>query len=97
MNKLRHSKQSIVDRWTRAGLLQQCQSQSLYDEITELLDDKPFTPIVFPKLRRVFPTLVGQQIVSVQPMAKPSGMVYYPEYVGGKNLYEEIIDLADGL
>lgn len=38
--------------------------------------------IVFPKIRKVFPQLIAQQIVSVQPMALPSGLIFHLD--GGK-------------
>ncbi len=80
-------------------MLQQIESKSLYDELDGLLNDKPFDDNVFPKLSKVFPTLVGQQIVSVQPMASPQGQYHYiqPVYVGQgliSNLFDEIIKLA---
>jgi hypothetical protein len=40
-----------------------------------------FTKYVFPILRRVWPNLIANQLVSVQPMTSPSGLVFYKESV----------------
>lgn len=42
--------------------------------------------IAFPVVRRVFPSLVANDIVSVQPMSRPSGLLFYMDYMyGGLN------------
>ena len=38
-----------------------------------------FTKYVFPVLRRVWPNLIANQLVSVQPMTSPSGLIFYKE------------------
>ena len=38
-----------------------------------------FTKYVFPILRRVFPNLIANQLVSVQPMTQPVGGIFYYE------------------
>ena len=40
-----------------------------------------FTKYIFPILRRVFPNLIANEIMSVQPMTAPIGAVFYYEYV----------------
>lgn len=42
-----------------------------------------FVKYIFPILRRVFPNLIANQIVSVQPMNSPVGGVFYHEYKYG--------------
>lgn len=37
----------------------------------------------FPVVRRVFPSLIANQIVSVQPMSMPSGLMFYNDYMYG--------------
>jgi len=39
-----------------------------------------FVKYIFPILRRVFPNLIANQIVSVQPMTAPVGGIFYYEY-----------------
>ena len=34
----------------------------------------------FPQVRKVFPALVANELVSVQPMTLPSGLVFYLDY-----------------
>jgi len=56
-----------------------------------------FTKYLFPILRRVFPNLIANQIVSVQPMSGPVGGIFTYEYkydddkgtaVAGENLVQ---------
>jgi hypothetical protein len=42
-----------------------------------------FTKFIFPVLRRVFPNLIANEIVSVQPMSAPVGAVFFLDYVYG--------------
>lgn len=42
-----------------------------------------FTKFVFPVLRNVFPNLIANEIVSVQPMTAPHGAVFYLDYIYG--------------
>lgn len=42
-----------------------------------------FTKFIFPLLRRVFPNLIANQLVSVQPLSAPVGAVFYYEYKYG--------------
>lgn len=42
-----------------------------------------YTKYIFPVLRRVFPNLIANEIVSVQPMTAPVGAVFYFEYKHG--------------
>lgn len=44
-----------------------------------------YTKYIFPVLRRVFPNLIANEIVSVQPMTAPVGAVFYFEYKHGKS------------
>lgn len=39
-----------------------------------------FEAIAFPMIRRVFSTLVAQEMISVQPLAAPTGMLLYTDY-----------------
>ena len=42
-----------------------------------------FTNVAFPIVRRVFAGLVANEIVSVQPMSLPSGLLFYLDYTYG--------------
>lgn len=37
---------------------------------------RAFTKVIFPMVRRVYPTLIANEIVSVQPMTLPSGSLF---------------------
>lgn len=51
-----------------------------------------YTKYIFPVLRRVFPNLIANEIVSVQPMTGPIGAVFYFEYKYGKGKGETDAD-----
>lgn len=36
--------------------------------------------VLFPVIRRVFPSLIANQLVSVQPIQSPTGVIYYIDY-----------------
>lgn len=40
-------------------------------------------PFKFPTVKKVVPTTISQQIVSVQPMTLPSGLLFYLDYQYG--------------
>ena len=45
-----------------------------------------FTTIAFPIVRRVFGGLVANELVSIQPMNLPSGLIFYLDYTYGSNV-----------
>lgn len=45
-----------------------------------------FSNIAFPIIRRVFGGLVANEIVSIQPMSLPSGLIFYIDYTYGSNV-----------
>jgi len=45
-----------------------------------------FTNIAFPIVRRVFGGLVANELVSIQPMSLPSGLIFYLDYTYGANV-----------
>ena len=56
--------------------------QNLTEE-TRTANVGSFTKFIFPVLRRVFPNLIANEIVSVQPMTAPVGAVFYLDYIYG--------------
>jgi len=50
-------------------------------EETRAINVGYFTKFIFPVLTRVFPNLIANEIVSVQPMTAPQGAVFYLDYV----------------
>jgi len=65
--------------------------RSKMNEATQSGDIANFNKIAFPLVRRAFGQLLAQEIVSVQPMSLPSGLLFYLDYkydrakVGGTN------------
>ena len=49
-------------------------------------DVRGFTNIAFPIVRRVFGGLVANELVSIQPMSLPSGLLFYLDYTYGSNV-----------
>ena len=45
-----------------------------------------FTNIAFPIVRRVFGGLIANDLVSIQPMSLPSGLLFYLDYTYGGNM-----------
>lgn len=43
----------------------------------------PFSNFVFPAMRRIFSPTIAPQLVSVQPMTLPKGLVFYLDYTYG--------------
>jgi len=61
----------------------QCQHLLTMNEDTRTANVGSFTKFIFPILRRVFPNLIANEIVSVQPMTAPTAAVFYLDYVYG--------------
>tara|TARA_Y100001963_G_scaffold159001_2_gene260811 strand:+ start:47019 stop:48980 length:1962 start_codon:yes stop_codon:yes gene_type:complete len=49
-------------------------------------DVRGFTNIAFPIVRRVFGGLVANELVSIQPMSLPSGLLFYLDYTYGNDV-----------
>jgi hypothetical protein len=49
-------------------------------------DIRGFTNIAFPIVRRVFGGLISNELVSIQPMSLPSGLLFYLDYTYGTNV-----------
>lgn len=59
--------------------LKQFKEKHLLGEDTTTVNTAPFIKYTFPLLRRVWPSLIAPEIVSVQPMSAPVGAVFYFE------------------
>jgi len=89
----------LVEKWARTGLLRGLEEVNrenmatlLENQASQLLreantigsgDIKGFTSIAFPIVRRVFGGLVANELVSIQPMSLPSGLLFYLDYTYG--------------
>ena len=54
--------------------------------LTSSGDLRGFSNIAFPIVRRVFGGLVANELVSIQPMSLPSGLLFYLDYTYGDNI-----------
>jgi hypothetical protein len=81
--------EGIKDPYTRGvtAMLMENESQWLQslEEETKTINVGSFTKFIFPVLRRVFPNLIANEIVSVQPMTAPVGAVFFFDYKYGSN------------
>jgi hypothetical protein len=59
------------------------QAAELLKESSEMADIKGFQNIAFPIVRRVFGGLIANELVSVQPMSLPSGLLFFLDYTFG--------------
>jgi len=73
-----HLLDDIDDRFTRATTAVMLENQRLMNEIaTDTSDIAQFKRISIPLVRRIYPQLIANKIVSVQPLLGPTGLVYY--------------------
>lgn len=57
--------------------------------LTSSGDIRGFSNIAFPIVRRVFGGLVANELVSLQPMSLPSGLLFYLDYTYGSDVGDE--------
>jgi len=105
----------LVAKWSRTGLLKNLEevgkvnmARLLENEAVALrklteasttTDVAGFNKIAFPLVRRVFAQLISNELVSVQPMSLPSGLLFYLDFrsdrtksgwLNGGSLYGDI-------
>ena len=90
-SRLLNEAQELETRWNKTGLLEGIddrfvrqttavllENQRLMNETaTDTGDIAQFKRISIPLVRRIFPQLIANKIVSVQPLLGPTGLVYY--------------------
>lgn len=88
---LSEQRNAIVRNWDNSGLLEglegvrkqntaqllENQAMSMLNETTTDSSAGRFDTVAFPIVRRVFSRLLANEIVSVQPLALPSGLLFY--------------------
>ena len=88
--------EALVSKWGKTGLLEGLEGQSresmsrlLENQAKELLreastmaggDVEGFAAVAFPIVRRVFAGLIANDLVSVQPMSLPSGLIFFLDF-----------------
>ena len=69
---------NIEDRYTRSCTAVLLENQRLINEVsTDTGDISQFKRISIPLVRRIYPQLIANKVVSVQPLLGPTGLVYY--------------------
>lgn len=58
-------------------------SRHIMSEQSDSTNVQTFTTFGFPLIRRVFPNLIANELVSVQPMTMPTAMVFYLDFAYG--------------
>ena len=70
--------EGIDDRYVRSTTAVILENQRLYNEMaTDTSDIAQFKRISIPLVRRIYPQLIANKVVSVQPLLGPTGLVYY--------------------
>ena len=70
--------EGIEDRYVRSATAVLLENQRLMNEVsTDTGDIAQFKRISIPLVRRIYPQLIANKIVSVQPLLGPTGLVYY--------------------
>lgn len=76
--------EGIQDEYTKQVTAQLLENQSDWlnslDEATRLTSVGSFDRYVYPLVRRTYPTLIVNDIVSVQPMSGPQGLIFYLKF-----------------
>lgn len=88
---------ALLNKWTQTGLLEgldaakaQNMAVLLENQAKQLLKESSsmgandvagFAAVAFPIVRRVFAGLIANDLVSVQPMSLPSGLIFFLDFV----------------
>ncbi len=88
--------EALLGKWERTGLLEglddnrrSTMARLLENQAAQLLketstmaggDVEGFASVAFPIVRRVFGNLLAQDLVSVQPMSLPSGLIFFLDF-----------------
>tara|TARA_B100000035_G_scaffold43036_1_gene32172 strand:- start:37 stop:1872 length:1836 start_codon:yes stop_codon:yes gene_type:complete len=108
---------ALLNKWTQTGLLEglnesqkstmavllENQAKSLLKEASSMSagDVEGFAAVAFPIVRRVFAGLIANDLVSVQPMSLPSGLIFFldfkfsPNAGGGAGVFPRMGNASD--
>lgn len=111
--QLAEQRNAIMKNWDESGLLEglkkvqksniaqllENQAQSMLNEVTLDASAGRFDTVAFPIVRRVFSRLLANELVSVQPLALPSGLLFYMDarvsFNGADNTFSSSITRAN--
>ncbi len=91
LKNLSEQRKEIIKNWEQSGLLEglggqkksniaqvlENQASHMLNEVTLDSSAGRFDTVAFPMVRRIFSRLLANEIVSVQPLALPSGLLFY--------------------
>lgn len=91
LRNLAEQRKEIIKNWDQSGLLEglngpkksniaqllENQASFMLNEVTLDSSAGRFDTVAFPMVRRIFSRLLANEIVSVQPLALPSGLLFY--------------------
>jgi hypothetical protein len=91
LRNLSEQRKQIIKNWDNSGLLEglngnkkaniaqllENQASHMLNEVTLDSSAGRFDTVAFPMVRRIFSRLLASEIVSVQPLALPSGLLFY--------------------
>ena len=91
LRNLSEQRKTIIKNWEKSGLLEglatakkshiaqllENQASNMLNETTLDASAGRFDTVAFPMVRRIFSRLLANEIVSVQPLALPSGLLFY--------------------
>ena len=91
LRNLSEQRKQIIRNWDNSGLLEglngnkkahiaqllENQASHMLNEVTLDSSAGRFDTVAFPMVRRIFSRLLASEIVSVQPLALPSGLLFY--------------------
>jgi hypothetical protein len=104
--------EALLNKWERTGLLEglddvqsnnmarllENQAGQLLKETSTMAagDVQGFSSVAFPIVRRVFGNLLAQDLVSVQPMSLPSGLIFFLDFVFSRDGGMDATGLENG-
>lgn len=91
LRNLSEQRKQVIKNWEQSGLLEglngnkkaniaqllENQASHMLNEVTLDSSAGRFDTVAFPMVRRIFSRLLAAEIVSVQPLALPSGLLFY--------------------
>lgn len=112
LKNLAEQRNAIVANWEESGLLKglkgpkrsniaqllESQAAAMLNEVTLDASAGRFDTVAFPIVRRVFSRLLANELVSVQPLALPTGLLFYMDarvsWNGADNTFDSSITRA---
>lgn len=70
----------LNEGWLESTILNEDDELNEAPVVSSAVGSNLIPKVMFPMIRRVFPALIANQLVSVQPIAGPTGVIYYIIY-----------------